>query len=196
MTKRTGNAGATQVGSGTGGALAEALTPLIAGMTATRTHLLEWVHTLGVGVLHAVFRAEPEALAGPKGKHQVERTLAKRQAAYIALHRIPHAQFARVMQPVAAEIQWHHRPPAFALQQVRKVTGATPRFQRPSHSAPCQMWLQHAEQNRPHAAVPPEVFLGLADVGKLRRIHQAAHWPDTGLTLLSRKRLSAADKRR
>jgi len=74
MTKRTGNAGATQVGSGTGGALAEALTPLIAGMTATRTHLLEWVHTLGVGVLHAVFRAEPEALAGPKGKHQVERT--------------------------------------------------------------------------------------------------------------------------
>ena len=70
MTKRTGNAGATQAGNGTGGALAEALTPLIAGMTATRTHLLEWVHTLGVGALHAVFRAEAEALAGPKGKHQ------------------------------------------------------------------------------------------------------------------------------
>jgi hypothetical protein len=43
-------------------------------MTATRTHLLEWVHTLGVGVLQAVFRAEAEAMAGPKGKHQVERT--------------------------------------------------------------------------------------------------------------------------
>ena len=38
MTKRTGNTGATQAGNGTGGALAEALTPLIAGMTATRTH--------------------------------------------------------------------------------------------------------------------------------------------------------------
>ena len=76
MTKRTGNAPATQAGNGTGGggALAEALTPLIAGMTATRTHLLEWVHTLGVGALHAVFRAEAEALAGPKGKHQRERT--------------------------------------------------------------------------------------------------------------------------
>jgi putative transposase len=74
MTKRTGNAGATQARNGTGGTLAEALTPLIAGMTATRTHLLEWVHTLGVGALHAVFTAEAEALAGPKGKHQLERT--------------------------------------------------------------------------------------------------------------------------
>ena len=50
------------------------LTPLIEGMSATRTHLLEWVHTLGVGALHAVFTAEAEALAGPKGKHQVDRT--------------------------------------------------------------------------------------------------------------------------
>ena len=62
------------MGNATGGALAEALTPLIAGMSATRTQLLEWVHTLGVGALHAVFTAEAEALAGPKGKHQVDRT--------------------------------------------------------------------------------------------------------------------------
>jgi len=74
MTKRTGSTEATQVGNGAGGSLAEALTPLIAGMTATRTHLLEWVHALGVGALHAVFRAEAEALAGPKGKHQADRT--------------------------------------------------------------------------------------------------------------------------
>ena len=74
MTKRTGNAGATQAGNGRGEELAEALTPLIAGMSATRTQLLEWVHTLGVGALHAVFTAEAEALAGPKGKHQVDRT--------------------------------------------------------------------------------------------------------------------------
>jgi putative transposase len=74
MTKRTGNAPATQAGNGTGRGLAEVLRPLIEGMTATRTHLLEWVHTLGVGALHAVFTAEAEALAGPKGKHQVDRT--------------------------------------------------------------------------------------------------------------------------
>jgi hypothetical protein len=48
MTKRTGNAEATQAGNATGVGLAEALTPLIAGMTATRTRLLEWVHTLGI----------------------------------------------------------------------------------------------------------------------------------------------------
>jgi putative transposase len=74
MTKRSGKAEATQAGNGTGGALAEALTPLIAGMTATRTHLLDWVHTLGIDALQAVFRAEAEALAGPKGRHQRERT--------------------------------------------------------------------------------------------------------------------------
>jgi hypothetical protein len=43
-------------------------------MTATRTHLLEWVHTLGVDALAAVVRVEAEALAGPKGQHQAERT--------------------------------------------------------------------------------------------------------------------------
>ena len=74
MTKRTGKAEATQAGNRTSGALAEALTPLIAGMTATRTHLLEWVHTLGIEALQAVFAAEAEALAGPKGRHQRERT--------------------------------------------------------------------------------------------------------------------------
>jgi hypothetical protein len=54
MTKRTGNARATQAGNGTGGGLAEALTPLTAGMTATRTHLMEWMHTPGVVALQAV----------------------------------------------------------------------------------------------------------------------------------------------
>ena len=64
MTKRTGNAGATQARNGTGGTLAEALTPLIAGMTATRSHLLEWVHTVGTSALQAVFTAEAEAVSG------------------------------------------------------------------------------------------------------------------------------------
>ena len=72
MSKRTGKAGATQAGNPT--TLAGALTPLIAGMMATRTHLLEWVHTLGLEALQAVFRAEAESLAGPKGQHQAERT--------------------------------------------------------------------------------------------------------------------------
>jgi len=75
MTKRTGKGRGTQAGNGAaGGARAEALTPLVAGMTATRTHLLEWVHTLGVDALQAVCTAAAEALAGPKGKHQPERT--------------------------------------------------------------------------------------------------------------------------
>src|SRR5262245_32065232 len=74
MTKRTRKRRGTQAGNGAGATLAEALTPLVAGMTATRTHLLEWVDTLGVGALQAVFTAEAGALAGPKGKHQPART--------------------------------------------------------------------------------------------------------------------------
>ena len=36
--------------------------------------LLEWVHAHGVRALQAVFRAEAEAVAGPKGQHQEDRT--------------------------------------------------------------------------------------------------------------------------
>jgi len=55
MTKRTGKTRGAQGENGGVGRLAEALTPLIARMTATRTHLLEWVHTVGIGALQAVF---------------------------------------------------------------------------------------------------------------------------------------------
>ena len=74
MTKRTRNVKGTQEGNGPTGTLAAALTPLISGMAATRTHLLDWVQGLGVSALEAVFAAEAEVLAGPKGKHQAERT--------------------------------------------------------------------------------------------------------------------------
>ena len=74
MTKRTGKREGTQEGSATPRTLTDALTPLVAGMTATRTHLLDWVQGVGVSALEAVFAAEAEALAGPKGKHHAERT--------------------------------------------------------------------------------------------------------------------------
>ena len=54
--------------------MATALTPLVAGMTATRASLLDWVHGRGVVALQEVFAAEAEGLAGPKGQHQAERT--------------------------------------------------------------------------------------------------------------------------
>ncbi len=74
MTKRTANGRGTQAGNGVGGALAEALTPLIAVMTATRTHLLEWVHAQGLIALQEVFTAQAAAVAGPKGRHDAQRT--------------------------------------------------------------------------------------------------------------------------
>lgn len=74
MRKRTAKRQGTQAGNGTCGALGEALAPLVAGMTATRTHLLEWVHAQGLVALQEVFTTEAAALAGPKGRHDAART--------------------------------------------------------------------------------------------------------------------------
>jgi putative transposase len=55
-------------------ALAAVMAPLVAGMTTTRRHLLEWVQAAGLVALNAVFREDAESLAGPKGKHAPTRT--------------------------------------------------------------------------------------------------------------------------
>jgi transposase-like protein len=47
---------------------------MLAGMTTTRQHLLAWVHAHGLAALDEVFREEAVALAGPKGRHQAQRT--------------------------------------------------------------------------------------------------------------------------
>jgi hypothetical protein len=48
--------------------------PMLAGMTITRHHLLAWVHAHGLAALDELFREEAVAWAGPKGRHQVQRT--------------------------------------------------------------------------------------------------------------------------
>ena len=73
MKKRTGRRGGRQGGNASA-ALASLVEPMLAGMTATRQHLLAWVHAEGLAVLDALFREEAVALAGPKGRHQAART--------------------------------------------------------------------------------------------------------------------------
>ena len=63
-----------QGGSPATAPLGQVLGPLVAGMTATRQSLLEWVHTVGGIALDAVFREEAAGLAGPKGRHDPART--------------------------------------------------------------------------------------------------------------------------
>jgi putative transposase len=46
---------------------------MLAGMLATRQHLMAWVHAHGLAALDELFRDEATALAGPKGRHQVAR---------------------------------------------------------------------------------------------------------------------------
>src|SRR3989442_2958947 len=74
MTRRTERAQRTQAENGAGPALAHLVEPMLAGMTSTRQHLLAWVHAQGLAALDELFRAEAVALAGPKGRHQPQRT--------------------------------------------------------------------------------------------------------------------------
>lgn len=47
---------------------------MLVGMAATKKDLMEWVHEVGLGALSEIFREEAVAIAGPQGKHRVERT--------------------------------------------------------------------------------------------------------------------------
>jgi IstB-like ATP binding protein len=74
MTKRTARAQRTQAKNGAGPAPGHLVEPMLAGMTTTRQHLLAWIHAHGLAALDELFREEAVALAGPKGRHQAQRT--------------------------------------------------------------------------------------------------------------------------
>jgi putative transposase len=74
MTKRAERTERTQAENGTGRELVHLVEPMLAGMTATRQHLLAWVHAQGLAALDELFREEAVTLAGPKGRHQAPRT--------------------------------------------------------------------------------------------------------------------------
>ena len=74
MTRRAERAPRTQAASEPGPELADLVEPMLTGMTTTRDHLLAWVHTQGLAALDEVFREEAVVLAGPKGRHQAQRS--------------------------------------------------------------------------------------------------------------------------
>jgi transposase-like protein len=55
-------------------ALAQVLLPMVTGMVTTHQDLMSWVHDRGLDALDELFRADAEALTGPKGKHRAGRT--------------------------------------------------------------------------------------------------------------------------
>ena len=56
------------------GQVGQILLPMIAGIAATKADLTEWVYEQGVTALHLLLREDAEKIAGPKGKHEKERT--------------------------------------------------------------------------------------------------------------------------
>lgn len=74
MTKRTAKSGQTQEAITAPTPWAETLAPLITGMTTARRHLLEWVQDVGLVALRVVFEEDAVTLAGPKGRHDPDRT--------------------------------------------------------------------------------------------------------------------------
>ena len=74
MIKRTERDQRTQEEKGTGVELGDLVGPMLTGMATTRHDLLAWVHAHGLAALDEMFGAEAVALAGPKGRHQPQRT--------------------------------------------------------------------------------------------------------------------------
>jgi len=74
MIKRTERDQRTQEAKGTGVELGDLIGPMLTGMATTRHDLLAWVHAHGLAALDELFGAEAVALAGPKGRHQPQRT--------------------------------------------------------------------------------------------------------------------------
>ena len=66
MNKRTGKRQGTQGANGAGAELAEVLAPLVAGMTATRASLLEWVHAHGCVRCRRCSRPRRTRWSGPR----------------------------------------------------------------------------------------------------------------------------------
>jgi transposase-like protein len=50
------------------------LMPLVAGLAATKSGLLEWMHDFGVSALDELMKDDAASLVGPKGKHRADRT--------------------------------------------------------------------------------------------------------------------------
>ena len=54
--------------------LRQLLFPMVAGIAATRTELMAWVHAVGLSALEELLRDDAARIAGPKGVHRTERT--------------------------------------------------------------------------------------------------------------------------
>jgi putative transposase len=54
--------------------LRQLLFPMVAGIAATRTELMGWVHAVGLSALEELLRDDAARIAGPKGVHRAERT--------------------------------------------------------------------------------------------------------------------------
>jgi len=54
--------------------LRQLLLPMVAGISATKEHLVEWVYGVGLEALRAVLQESAESLAGPKGQRLRERS--------------------------------------------------------------------------------------------------------------------------
>jgi putative transposase len=74
MIKRTERDQRTQEEKGPSVELGALVGPMLTGMATTRHDLLAWVHAHGLAALDELFGAEAVALAGPKGRHQPQRT--------------------------------------------------------------------------------------------------------------------------
>ena len=74
MKRRTDKGVGNQVGLSLVEQVGQRLVPLVAGITATKQGLLEWVHDFGLKALDELMRDDAARIVGEKGKHRADRT--------------------------------------------------------------------------------------------------------------------------
>ncbi len=75
MRKKTAKRAARQALEGLSEGIRQALMPMVAGIAATKTDVMAWVHQTGLAALQEVFALDAESVAGRKGKHQTDRRI-------------------------------------------------------------------------------------------------------------------------
>ena len=75
MRKKTAKRAARQALEGLSEGIRQALMPMVAGIAATKTDVMAWVHQAGLAALQEAFALDAEGVAGRKGRHQTDRRI-------------------------------------------------------------------------------------------------------------------------
>jgi len=74
-------------------------------------------------------------------------------------------------QALPSEVHWKHAEAVAGGDRLGEVAGSATGFEDTVEWALFHDRIEQAEQDLPHASIPPEILLGAGNIGELGRIH-------------------------